>query len=387
MGGLFKSQGRKALGTCTFLAVALPLRARAWMSASKFGPAAEAGARASGFAMPRQRGERWNHQETVVFLSLFGELDVQKQLKACHRNQAIYEELADRMAEFGYNRSAAQLRTKAKDLKRQYRDIKKDSGQISQDDSFWHYYHFLEDICQDDNDAEPEPAASPVSGARKSKRHTEELKSLPQPAEQSLSDKTQEPELPYSSSRASQRLSEDSLGTSGSGSPATTALPRKRQRPASNATIHLAKIRARKGRSVTQFSKTFLRFSKNMDKFQQSFQNYMGFEMQEREKVQKEGSRTRKEIRSAASQMREAILVQAEAISKVADAINRYNDLLECFVSEPNSQRGGKDVFQDGEGASKQERNSLSRGSARRDSFSGSSPSFSSENSFDGIMG
>ncbi|KAH0629044.1 hypothetical protein JD844_010807, partial [Phrynosoma platyrhinos] len=376
---------------------------------------------ASGSVMQQQqRRERWNHEETVVFLTLFGELDVQKQLKASHRNQAIYEKLSGRMNELGFNRTASQLRTKAKDLKRQYREIKKNNGQISEDDSFWQYYTFLDDICQDENNMEPEAAVSLTSAVKKDKRHAEGQKSLPQPTDPPFSDKSQETGLPYCSSRTSQRLSDGFLGTSASGaSSRKCGLPllnlffhlcptggkgcfrgsllqlfahpgclffwnaRKRQHPTANARIHLAKIRARKNRSVREFSKTFLRYSKNMEKFQQSFQNYMGFESQKREKIQSEASRTRKEIRSAASQMREAILVQAEAISKVADAINRYNDLLECFVSEPDLQRGGKEVFQDDEGASKQERNSLSHRSVRRDSFSGSSHSSSSENSFD----
>ncbi|XP_061471106.1 zinc finger and SCAN domain-containing protein 20-like isoform X2 [Rhineura floridana] len=287
-----------------------------------------------GAIMPRQRGETWASQETTHFLTLLGELKVQEQLNSCHRNQSVYEELAKSMAQYGYNRTAHQLRTKAKDLKRQYRQLKENNDQPSEANSFWKYYGLLDNICCNDRRMRPKAATSAV----KDEKHTEEQNGASQPAGQLHSNKSQGPRLPCGRSRASRRLSVTSLGASTGSASIAQALPRRiLQRPA-------ASTRARKCWSMKQLPKELLRCNRNMEGFQQFFQDYMDIERQEREKIHREASRTRREIKTSASQMREVILAQAEAINRVAEAINRYNDLYECTISEPDPPRGEKQI-------------------------------------------
>ena len=49
---------------------------------------------------------------------------IQAQLEGCKRNKEVYERVARRIQEAGYDKSAEQCRQKAKKLKLEYRKIK-----------------------------------------------------------------------------------------------------------------------------------------------------------------------------------------------------------------------------------------------------------------------
>ncbi|KAJ6656194.1 hypothetical protein lerEdw1_004111 [Lerista edwardsae] len=154
--------------------------------------------------MPRQRGETWEHQETTLFLTLFGETKVQEQLNSCHQNQVVYENLAERMNDHGYVRTPHQLRIKVKDLKRKYRHMKE--NQPNKGHELWKYYHFLDSIYCRDSHVDPEAAASSAAG--KDGAPSEGKGRAPQPPDEICSDKSQDRGLPACTSR---RLSDASF--------------------------------------------------------------------------------------------------------------------------------------------------------------------------------
>ena len=69
----------------------------------------------------------WSDEEVFELIDLWGE-NIQVQLETCKRNKWVYEKIATRMKEAGYDRSADQCREKAKKLKGEYRKIKDKEG-------------------------------------------------------------------------------------------------------------------------------------------------------------------------------------------------------------------------------------------------------------------
>ncbi|XP_053150996.1 zinc finger and SCAN domain-containing protein 29-like isoform X2 [Hemicordylus capensis] len=296
--------------------------------------------------MPRQRGETWAHEETLLFLSFFGELEVQKRLNSCYRNQDVYEKLAERMTLHGYVRTPCQVRFKAKGLKKQYRELKKNS-QSDEGRSLWRYYHIMDNIyCNDPNmGALPEAATS--STLQKDEEHTKGLESASQPAAAAAalcSDESQGRGEPACSYKASRSPSGASLAASAMSSSSTKpSSQRTVQCPSTRAALRFAKTRTRRSASVawTTVTKVLQQCHRNNERNQQIFQEEMAMLRQEKKAMREEASRTRMEIKALASQIREVFHFHAEAINRVADAINRCSYLLESLIlmPEPGPQR------------------------------------------------
>ena len=64
------------------------------------------------------RGTSWTDNEVKALIGLWGESDVQEELDGVVRNKVVYEEIAKKMRQLGYNRDWGQCRNKIKSLKK-----------------------------------------------------------------------------------------------------------------------------------------------------------------------------------------------------------------------------------------------------------------------------
>lgn len=73
---------------------------------------------------PRRRRDAWSRKETIAFIDIWKAEDVQIALGQQYRNMKLFAWIADRLRERGFERDAEQCRSRAKDLKRGYKEIK-----------------------------------------------------------------------------------------------------------------------------------------------------------------------------------------------------------------------------------------------------------------------
>ncbi|XP_061193346.1 uncharacterized protein LOC133201563 [Saccostrea echinata] len=67
------------------------------------------------------RGAVWTDDETRLLIKFWGQKEVQESLGGMYRNSEVYDQIADKMTENGYDRNAKQCRCKVKQLKKDYR--------------------------------------------------------------------------------------------------------------------------------------------------------------------------------------------------------------------------------------------------------------------------
>ncbi|XP_036375592.1 uncharacterized protein zgc:113263 [Megalops cyprinoides] len=87
----------------------------------------------------------WTNRETRTLIDIWGEADIQWNLKNCLRNRHIFELISKRMCDRGYSRTAEQCQTRIKRLKLKFRqccDNNKDGGEKV----FCKFYDQLEQI-------------------------------------------------------------------------------------------------------------------------------------------------------------------------------------------------------------------------------------------------
>lgn len=87
-------------------------------------PTARLPAQPSSMAGAIRRAANWKREEVRDLIALWGEESVQLALRKNHRNQAVYDAIALRMAARGHNRDGQQCRNKAKDLRRHYKQTR-----------------------------------------------------------------------------------------------------------------------------------------------------------------------------------------------------------------------------------------------------------------------
>ncbi|KAJ7303237.1 hypothetical protein JRQ81_012173 [Phrynocephalus forsythii] len=73
---------------------------------------------------PRRRRDAWSRKETIAFIDIWKAEDIQLALGQQYRNMKLFAWIADRLRERGFERDAEQCRSRAKDLKRGYKEIK-----------------------------------------------------------------------------------------------------------------------------------------------------------------------------------------------------------------------------------------------------------------------
>ena len=92
------------------------------------------------------RGSSWSDNEVRALISIWGEDRIQEELDGAVRNQAIFNSIAKKMEEKGYDRDWQQRRNKIKNLKKEYRQIKDHNGQTGRGTKTCKYYKELDDI-------------------------------------------------------------------------------------------------------------------------------------------------------------------------------------------------------------------------------------------------
>ena len=70
------------------------------------------------------RSTTWEDKEVKALLTIWGDTKIQEELDGAVRNKVIYERIAKRLQEQGYERNWKQCRAKIKNLKTKYREIK-----------------------------------------------------------------------------------------------------------------------------------------------------------------------------------------------------------------------------------------------------------------------
>ncbi|XP_040275609.1 uncharacterized protein LOC120990772 [Bufo bufo] len=90
--------------------------------------------------MPANNSKLWSSQELATFLTIQSELD------GSVRNEKVFQDISQRMAAEGFERTSGQCRAKLKKLKIQYKKIKDANGRSGNSRSTWKWYDAMDAI-------------------------------------------------------------------------------------------------------------------------------------------------------------------------------------------------------------------------------------------------
>ena len=88
----------------------------------------------------------WSDGETFKLVELWGDEEIQALLEGCARNKHVYDKIAARMVEAGYERTGVQCRDKIKKLKGEYKKIKDNNNETGRKRKVWKFYDCMNDI-------------------------------------------------------------------------------------------------------------------------------------------------------------------------------------------------------------------------------------------------
>ena len=92
------------------------------------------------------RGVGWTDAEVRALIGFWGDFRIQAELDGAVRNKAIYEKIARKMAEAGFNRDWKQCRAKIKNLKNDYKKIKDSNNRSGQGCQVMQFFDQLDAI-------------------------------------------------------------------------------------------------------------------------------------------------------------------------------------------------------------------------------------------------
>ncbi|KAF7662044.1 hypothetical protein LDENG_00247240 [Lucifuga dentata] len=90
----------------------------------------------------------WSDKETIILLELWGDPQVQQNLRRCPHNGHIFSEIAEKLSANGYLRSADQCHTRIKRLKTNYRQCQESMSSSGTDAVDFKFYDLLEQILE-----------------------------------------------------------------------------------------------------------------------------------------------------------------------------------------------------------------------------------------------
>ena len=70
------------------------------------------------------RGSLWSDEEVRALIAIWGEANVQEELDGAVRNRVVFQDISKKLQDQGYNREWEQCKTKLKNLKKEYRQVK-----------------------------------------------------------------------------------------------------------------------------------------------------------------------------------------------------------------------------------------------------------------------
>lgn len=93
---------------------------------------------------PHLRNPNFDFEETKLLISLWGDPQVQKTLVTSHKKHPVIAQLAEKMREYGYNRSPEEVNTRIKNVKCFYNRVKKDhdAGIVTS----WKHFQAMDEI-------------------------------------------------------------------------------------------------------------------------------------------------------------------------------------------------------------------------------------------------
>ncbi|XP_052888487.1 mucin-19 [Anopheles moucheti] len=92
------------------------------------------------------RNPNFDCEETKLLISLWGDPLVQRTLITTHKKHPVIAKLAEKMREYGYNRSTEEINTRIKNLKCFYNRIKKDLETGVINEPSWKHFHAMDEI-------------------------------------------------------------------------------------------------------------------------------------------------------------------------------------------------------------------------------------------------
>ncbi|XP_049547210.1 uncharacterized protein LOC125958127 [Anopheles darlingi] len=92
------------------------------------------------------RNPNFDSEETKLLISLWGDPQVQRTLITTHKKHPVIAKLAEKMREYGYNRSTEEINTRIKNLKCFYNRIKKDLETGVATETSWKHFQAMDDI-------------------------------------------------------------------------------------------------------------------------------------------------------------------------------------------------------------------------------------------------
>lgn len=122
------------------------------------------GSSVSSSKKPHSRNPNFETEETKLLISLWGDPKLQKTLITTHKKHPVIMQLADKMREHGYHRSAEEINTRIKNLKCFYNRIKKDLDTGIIRTTSWKHYPAMDEII-----------SRPIFGNRVQQPHLQHL--------------------------------------------------------------------------------------------------------------------------------------------------------------------------------------------------------------------
>ena len=92
------------------------------------------------------KGVAWSEAELKALIGIWGEADVQAQLDSAVRNKFVFKHIAKEMMKLGCNRDWEQCKTKIKNLKTDYRNVKDNNGKTGRGRKSCKFFNELETI-------------------------------------------------------------------------------------------------------------------------------------------------------------------------------------------------------------------------------------------------
>lgn len=92
------------------------------------------------------KGVAWSDAELKALIGIWGDAEVQTQLDGAVRNKFVFIHIAKEMNKLGCNRDWEQCKTKIKNLKADYRNVKDNNGKTGRGRKSCKFYNELESI-------------------------------------------------------------------------------------------------------------------------------------------------------------------------------------------------------------------------------------------------
>uniref|UniRef100_A0A182SUK5 Myb/SANT-like DNA-binding domain-containing protein n=1 Tax=Anopheles maculatus TaxID=74869 RepID=A0A182SUK5_9DIPT len=92
------------------------------------------------------RNPNFDCEETKLLISLWGDPQVQRTLITTHKKHPVIAKLAEKMREYGYNRSTEEINTRIKNLKCFYNRFKKDLEMGVINEPSWKHFQAMDEI-------------------------------------------------------------------------------------------------------------------------------------------------------------------------------------------------------------------------------------------------